>query len=242
MQQSQSKIDSFVLKIIAIVGMTANHAGHTFYAYLPPLAKTILIGAGGLTFPIMAYLLVIGYQHTRDVRRYAMRLAIFALVSLLPFIWVLGDKLNVLFTLLLGLGVIWADDHLKNRLVFWALLISAIIATHWCDWSYIGVPMILLYHRGRDQKWQTVLPIILVWVWGLSNLINILPNYPWSLYWTDLLPNVVYCFVAASATIPLLMNYNGERGRPLKFFFYAYYPAHIALLGLLRGILYGIWW
>ena len=39
----------------------------------------------------------------------------------------------------------------------------------------------------------------------------------------------------------LLCSYNGKRGRPLKWFFYVYYPAHIAILGVAHGLLTGIW-
>ncbi|MDR2957080.1 MAG: conjugal transfer protein TraX [Coriobacteriales bacterium] len=242
MDKHRSIIDSFVLKAIAIIAMACNHTGHAFFDQLPAIASCILIAVGGLTFPIMAYLLVVGYQHTRNVQRYALRLGIFALISTLPFIWVLDDKLNVLFTLLMGLGIIWVDDHVENRTVFWLLFIAAIIASHWCDWSYIGVPMILLYHRGRNYKWQVVLPITLVWMIGVSYTIGSLTLDIWEQYWMYYLPTILYCFVGGTATIPLLYYYNGERGRSLKYFFYAFYPAHIVLLGLVKGIAYGIWW
>ena len=234
--------DSFALKIIAILGMTADHIGNAFYGQLPLVARCILFAPGGLTFPIMAYLLTVGYQHTRDVRRYALRLAVFALLSTLPFFWVLGNKLNVMFTLLMGLGIIWADDHLKNRAAFAGLLVAAILASHWCDWSYIGVPMILLYHRGKDTAWRTLAPVALVWLMGLSFIIDPLLQGTWQQYWTYFMPSLLYCFVGATATIPLLSAYGGKQGLPLKYFFYAYYPVHIALIGLARGLLFGIWW
>jgi hypothetical protein len=234
--------DSFILKAIAIVGMTANHAGHVFAAWLPAPAHIALVGIGGLTFPIMAFLLAVGYQHTRDVGRYAQRLGVFALLSLLPFFWALGDKLNVMFTLLMGLGVIWADDHIDSRPAFYALLAAAMIASHWCDWSYIGVPMIWLYHRGRGKPWGAVAPIAMPWLWGLSELLAAIGLGLWQGYWHQLLPNLLYCFAGASLTIPLVRLYGGSRGRPLKYFFYAYYPGHLVLLALARGLLYGVWW
>ncbi|MCL2136156.1 MAG: conjugal transfer protein TraX [Coriobacteriia bacterium] len=237
--------DSFSLKVIAIVGMTANHFGHAFYAQLPFVARCILIGMGGLTFPIMAYQISVGYQYTRDVKKYALRLFVFALVSLVPFIWVLGNKLNVIFTLLLGLLVVWADDKLQGsaqkRFVFFIVLTSAVVITHWCDWSYIGVPMILLYHRGRDQNWRVYLPIALVWYMGFASLVELLSSDYISQIWQYYIPNLLYCFVGATATIPLLRAYNGQQGRPMKYFFYVYYPLHITVIGILRGLLFSIW-
>jgi hypothetical protein len=241
MQKSSIKIDSFTLKVIAIVGMTLNHIGNAYWIHLSTAARFLLIIPGGLTFPIMAYLITVGYQHTRDVKKYILRLAVFAVISFLPFYWVLGHSFNVLFTLLMGLIVLWADDHLKNRFLFWSIFVAAIVASHWCDWSYIGVPMILLYHRGRDKPWQVFYPIVLVWCLGLSYIFQII-NASGSLnYWLAYLPYILYCLVGATATIPLLYNYSGERGRSMKYFFYAYYPLHIALLGLVKGLLFGTW-
>ena len=235
--------DSFTLKIIAILGMTADHFGNAFYSQLPLLGRCLLFLPGGLTFPIMAFLLTIGYQYTRDVRKYALRLGIFALISLVPFIWVLDAKLNVLFTLLLGLLVIWADDRMQNRALFWALVAAAVVATYWCDWSLIGVPMILLYHRLRHNRfWQVVYPIALVWIYGLANLLGAASVLGFGAgLWLGNLPDLLYIFVGASATIPLLYYYNGQRGRPLKYFFYAYYPLHITVIGILLGLLTGLW-
>ena len=53
-------VSSFTLKVVAIVGMTFNHACYIFYPYLPAEALLLLFGFGGLTFPIMAFLLVEG--------------------------------------------------------------------------------------------------------------------------------------------------------------------------------------
>jgi len=236
-------IDSFALKIIAILGMTADHLGNAFWGQLPLIGRCLLFLPGGLTFPIMAFLLAVGYQYTRDVRKYALRLGIFALISLVPFIWVLDAKLNVLFTLLLGLLIIWADDRIQNRTLFWALFAAAIIATNWCDWSYIGVPMILIYHRLRNNRLkQVVYPIALVWLFGLATLLMGLGENGFSAaFGLWFLPNALYIFIGASATIPLLYFYNSQRGRSLKFFFYAYYPLHITAIGVLVGILTGVW-
>ena len=55
----------------------------------------------------------------------------------------------------------------------------------------------------------------------------------------SLLPFVLYPLVGCPATIPLLYAYRGRRGLPMKWFFYAYYPAHIAVLGVAHLLLFG---
>ncbi|MCL1879467.1 MAG: conjugal transfer protein TraX [Actinomycetia bacterium] len=242
MRRHKFQIDSFALKVIAIIGMTADHFGNVFWYQLPVLGRCLSFAPGGLTFPIMAFLLTVGYQHTHDARRYGLRLAGFALLALLPFWWAFDSRLNVLFTLLMGLVVIWAYDHLKNRVVFGLLLVSAIVTSHWCDWSYVGVPMILCYHVLKDPLKRVLIPVVMVWLLtSYYTLPLLLAPGATANTWLLCLPNLLYAFVGSTATIPLLLAYNGKRGRPLKYFFYAYYPAHIAFLALLHGLFFGVW-
>ena len=95
-------VTAFALKVAAIVGMTCNHIANVFGSELPEGAMVALYSLGGLTFPIMAYLLCEGYRHTSSVRRYAERLAVFAVVSQIPYSLLFGATGNVLITLLIG--------------------------------------------------------------------------------------------------------------------------------------------
>ncbi len=140
-------LSSFALKAVAIVGMTANHAGYLFANELPFWASCVLIGLGGLTFPVMAFLLVEGYRRTSNVKRYAFRLGAFALVSQIPYGLFLDDNINVLFTLLIGLGVLYADEHVRSRGAFWAVTAAGALASLACDWGFVGVVVIVLFKK-----------------------------------------------------------------------------------------------
>ena len=125
------------IKIIAVAAMLIDHAAATVLArYLIGgireaadtgttqnwLAENamwydiydVMRGIGRLGFPIFCFLLVEGYQRTRDVKKYALRLGLFALISALPFdLAICGTPFhmgyqNVYFTLLLGLLALWA--------------------------------------------------------------------------------------------------------------------------------------
>jgi hypothetical protein len=239
-----SGVDAFVLKLAAILGMTADHVGIAFSQHLPDWAHVALYAPGGLTFPIMAFLLTIGYAHTRNIRSYALRLLLFALIAEIPYYLLLHrdlslslspGSLNVLFTLLCGLLVLYLYDHMQNRALFWCVCVAVVALTAYCDWSFIGIPMILCYHAVRDPRARVLLPALMVWGFCLLQLFSVCAAGISIVRYA--LPTLAYGFIGTSLTLPLISRYNGGRGISLKYFFYAYYPAHLAVIVLLRGLL-----
>lgn len=93
---------------------------------------------GRLGFPIFCFLLVQGFQKTRSVKKYAMRMALFALISEIPFDLAISGTVmdfgyqNVYFTLLLGLLALCAIDWLAKQkflpAVQWLLLAVGVAA------------------------------------------------------------------------------------------------------------------
>lgn len=278
------------------MGMTCNHVANIFALQLPGWITVALCSMGGLTFPIMAFLLCEGYRHTSDVRRYARRLALFALVAQVPYSLLWGATANVLVTLLLGLGILWADEHLRNRLAFGALFMGALAASLWCDWGVIGPLMIYLFHRLHSQGARKAVGLTMLTAAlalalpAASNVVAALeassgaaPSHaplanqtakvaeaaaggeallqtesPWAALLET--PSAIASSATPSYTVEdagalvgglgalgyatlgfglaalLLINYNGQRGRPLKRFFYIYYPAHLIILWALAQV------
>lgn len=110
------------LKMLAMAFMLIDHIGAFLLPQtgtLYPVCRTI----GRLAFPIFCFLIAEGAQHTRSLPKYMARLAAFALLSTPPYNLVHGDKwyafskLNVFFTLLLGLMAIGCIQ----KLVPWIL-------------------------------------------------------------------------------------------------------------------------
>ena len=239
-------VSAFVLKVAAIVGMTACHVGVLFQDALPFAAHCACLALGGVTFPIMAFLVDEGYRHTSNVTRYAARLAVFALISQVPYglffdpvvlttdagTYQLPFTGNVLFTLLLGLGLVVGYERMRRRWLYWPLVVAAVAGSVVLDWGVVGPVMVLMCHvlTGRERR---VLPALLpVLATGLPALFGVAAG--------DLtcLPELLYEAVGGMAAIVLLSAYGGARGRSLKWFFYAYYPLHIAVLGTVAHVFF----
>jgi O-antigen/teichoic acid export membrane protein len=75
---------SFVLKIIAMVTMVIDHSGDIFFPILGN--NTLYFNAiGRIAFPLFCFMLVEGYKHTSNLKKYMLRLFIGALISQIPF-------------------------------------------------------------------------------------------------------------------------------------------------------------
>ena len=82
--ESRPGLDGEALKLIAIFAMTVDHIAYAFVDNGTLLA-IFMHAIGRITGPVMFYLAAEGYHHTRSVPRYILRLAVFALISFLPF-------------------------------------------------------------------------------------------------------------------------------------------------------------
>ena len=229
------EISAFSLKIIAIIAMTFNHIAHAFIDVLPVYLLAPLYVAGGLTFPIMAYLMIEGYHKTSNLKKYMLRLLIFALIAVFPFFLVFKvSVLNVLFTFLLGLICLYLHDRMKNRALFWLFFVVIVAVTLFCDWPLLGVPMILMFGLIKKPGLKIVLTTVIVSLMMIA-LVVLMSGDQNSHIWLDIGFNIVIL-----ATIPLLFAYNGKRGyspRTLRYLFYIYYPAHLFVIGGIAWLL-----
>jgi hypothetical protein len=240
------KIDGFHLKMIAIIGMLINHMGIIFEwshsaQTLPLFAVSEFVGR--FTFPIMAYLLVEGYHYTHNVKKYAMRLAIFWIISIYPFYLLHNPTYafsvtdipnNIFFTLLMGLILLICYDKIKSPVGHFFLVLLFMFLTTLSDWNLLGILLIWSFYKFHNEKGikNTLFSYFLFF-----EVISIIGIFTASNSLSYIVETIsTFGFLAVGY---LLLNYNGKRGYSpnwIKWGFYVFYPLHLILLEIIRYI------
>ena len=199
------------LKVIAIIAMTIDHlawVGVETYEQAETPLQIFLHIIGRLTAPMMIFFVAEGYYHTHDFRRYLRRLMILAVVSHFAFCYFNMSGFNPFDNLLFNATSIAWP-------LMWGLILLKVLA-------------ILMVGRSRGNFHKQMLWLMLI-----------ISLYAVAFF---IFHSHVYGMVhlACWLVVPLLSLYNGQRGRCrwLGKFFYYYYPAHMALIGLLARFLY----
>ncbi len=230
-------LDRDAIKLIAIVLMLGNHIAAVFLP-LGVFPWQIVSDLGYFTAITMCCFLVEGYRHTRSRKKYALRLLVFALLSQFPWRLALvnNHNLNMLFTLLLCFLLLSGLDRVESRAGKAALALAATALSLFCDWALLAPVFTLLFAwAGEDQRKKGVAFAVSILLFGGLNFASYLERLTvaQALLWT--LSAISGQVLAA---VCILFLYNGQqarRGQPLfKWFFYAFYPLHLLVLGVLR--------
>lgn len=221
------------LKLWAMWSMLIDHAGAvlientslyqiTGFRMLAVACRLI----GRISFPLICFLLIEGFCHTEDRRKYLMRMGCFTLISEIPFDLAFFGKLdlqrqNVFFTLFTGILLLYALEKaetlehsplIRSFMMAAAILAGCAAATAGrFDYSYMGILLIAaLYLFRKDRKKQCIAGAVLS----------------------------LYELTAALAFI-LVGKYNGEKGdgRLPRNWFYIFYPLHLLVLSAIVFLL-----
>nr|MBQ8253260.1 conjugal transfer protein TraX [Lachnospiraceae bacterium] len=229
-----------LLKKIAVLTMLVDHIGAAFFiiftssydgsAAFPgaDIIYQIMRIIGRTAFPVFCFFIVEGFFKTRSRKRYLGRLAVFALISEIPFDLAFYDRVwnmtsqNVFFTLFFGLLALTAlhagKQVLRARKGRWRINTAGFVflmmlcpaAAYFCrtDYNVSGVLLILILYELREQRFLACLCGYLCML------------------------HESWCFPA----FVLLNFYDGSRGKSSKYFYYVFYPVHLLCLAMLRMI------
>lgn len=144
--------DTGFIKTVAFVTMLADHAGILFFP-----EQDIFRIIGRIAFPLFAYCLVFGYFHTKNLRRYFIRLGVFSVFSQIPYILFYhsageteGIPLNIGFTMIIGLFAVLCFEKRKYPLLIIPFLVALSGITEGGIYSFALI--ILLYFTFREGK------------------------------------------------------------------------------------------
>ncbi len=241
-------LDANTLKLIAILAMTIDHIAWLIFPGYPTQALPVVMHIiGRITCPIMCYFVAEGYHYTRNIRRYTARLFSFAVIShfayvfasmdfvdlksFIPFYY--GSFLNqtsIMWSLSWGLVMlrIAYSSKMKANWLKFILIILICIVSFPSDWSCVAALCILAIGTNRGSfKRQMLWLIFYVLIYSVVYFIAIDKVYGC----------IQMCIVLA---IPILMLYNGQRGKTksinhfMKWAFYIYYPLHLFVIGIVQ--------
>ncbi|HAN10817.1 MAG TPA: hypothetical protein DCP90_09450 [Clostridiales bacterium] len=232
MNLSITKEQSNFIKLIAILTMLIDHMGVILF---PDVIVFRIIGR--IAFPLFAYQIVVGYLNTKNIKKYMVRLLLLGAVCQIPYYYAMNnynpyniqnfisglftgfatidEPLNILFTLTIGLICIYLTERKHYISLTFILTIVGVMSFNGSDIVDYGIygvfTIILMYTYIKNYKYLIISFLLL----------NIAVIY------ADIQHH--YQFYSIMAMIFLIKPINLKLKIP-GWFFYLFYPMHIAVL------------
>lgn len=175
---------------------------------------------GRVSFVLFAFLLVEGIYYTRNINRYFFRLLFFAIISEIPFDYVIYGEFfhwevqNVFWNLAIGVGSIGllknATEGMEIRKLIICVLSLFLAAVIKADFSWYGLMVIYIFFFWREKVWK------LVGVGFINIIIGGIQTFGFF------------------GVIPILF-YSGEQGRRMGWWFYSFYAVHLIILKIIKN-------
>ncbi len=240
------EVTGFTLHMMAMLFMLLDHMWITVVR-----GNEWMTCLGRLALPIFAFLIVEGYVHTGNFKKYMQRMFVFALISEIPFNLVSAGSIiypfhqNVLWTFLLSLICIHLIEKSRKTQKLWIQIITSILV--------IAVGYLLSILLMLDYNSAGIMTVLVFYFFRGNDFIHRLGQFL-GVYWINfhLLGGMMYILDFASiqlsiprqgfalfAFIPIWL-YNGKRGMTnlwIQYFYYAFYPFHLIVLSVLSRIL-----
>ncbi len=250
--------DTGYLKLLALIFMIIDHSGKMLF---PGIFEMRIIGR--IAFPLYAWCLVAGSEYTRNIWRYALRIALVGLVAQ-PFymlgldhnwnafqqaLFVRGDlgaafasffaSPNIFLTLLLGLlGIAaikekWFFSHLWGPVL--AVVLGAVLHP---DYSWQGVLFLLVLYGARKSRGGLFAAFLAYTLfWGTGNPVTSFFGWRLPLFDIPYVKEIAAPFFRVQAlawlALPFILFPTGTRFKLPKALGYAAYPGHLAILAVI---------
>ena len=246
------KIDRFWLKIIAVTTMFIDHIaaiiGLDYFSTLQlDWLYIVMRSIGRISFPIFAFFVAEGWQHTKNKTKYFLYILIFAIISQPIYYFALNEQLfelNILFTFCISILLFVIVDNIKQYKsltfiyicsIFAILMVVFMLDAMGITISYgvygVLLPLIFYILYNSNVPYHKLILWIIVAIamilhWLIFYLVN--PTCDILSFYT----------LFALLSIPVLLLYNRQKGKySLKWFFYIFYPTHLLIIWLFSLII-----
>lgn len=202
---------------------------------------------GRLTFPIYAFMIVEGYFHTKNLKKYVCRLLLFAVISEIPFNLAMGSRIfypihqNALWSFLIAILLVhWNETAARKKI--WKRILIGIVSVcvgtvlgliTFVDYYHAGILTVLVFYFFRNKKWWCYLGQMLC-LWYIN--IEILGGFSYEVTLLGETHFIARQGFALFALLPIWL-YRGKQGyhsKALQYSYYAFYPVHLLILGILK--------
>ena len=237
-------LNSNAVKFLAAILMVVDHVGLLFFPY-----NMVFRYIGRLSMPLFAFAISEGCRYTKNkVKHLALLSGLALLCQIVYFVAMESLYMCILVTFSLSVVTIYALQYCKKTLFgengalkkgASVLLFAACVGIVYflcgvltIDYGFWGcmTPVFasLLDFRGVENvpQWLQKADCLPARVLTMAVGVYLLYAFqPFGGYW-------------ALCAIPLLLLYNGEKGKwNTKYFFYIFYPAHLVILQALSWLL-----
>ncbi len=235
-------ISSAGLHILAMLFMLCDHMWATVIS-----GNEWLTCVGRVAFPIFAFMIVEGYSYTSSLKKYVLRLLIFAVISEIPFNFMFGGGFiypfhqNVMWTFLIGIAAVHLNELARKKGKLWLRIVTGLSTClggyilgylGFVDYYGAGVLTVLAFYFFRGRKWWCFLgqaaAMLYINFELLRGQVYEIPLFGG----TFVFPQQGF---AVLALIPIWL-YKGRQGYHSKWFkylCYGFYPAHMLVLYIL---------
>lgn len=230
-------LSSAALRFIAMFFMLLDHMWATLIA-----GNDWMTYVGRMAMPIFAFLVAEGYVHTKNLKKYKLRLLLFGVLSEVPFNLIVAGGVffpfhqNVMFTLLLGLLAVERIDKIRKNLSPKAVIINVLLLFGICilsvitfvDYNITGVLTVVMFYLLRNVPFSPI--------WQLLGMILINIVLRKGMYIPITIGTVTFEFITqgfAVFSLLFIWCYNGQKGcdkKWVQYFAYAFYPLHMLAL------------
>ena len=236
--------DTNLLKLVAMITMLIDHAGKIFF----PQYRLMRI-IGRIAFPIYAYCISVGGVYSSNRLRYLSRILLMGLISqpvyavalqhttpamytvrfsqaplkaIVNFYVHSWSTPNIMYTLALGLLVIWS---IRDRQFICTLALALYVwkAQNTINYGWKGVALIVLFYLFISRWWIS-LPVLLAYMtwWGLN-------GSGYSLFGARFGIQMYALMALPLIYIPTFSNLKIN-----KWVYYLYYPGHLIGIMLVK--------